>query len=129
MFEQCSRRPNSNRAAMLKLVTDQILPSISDRDWHTLSAAIGYYGRLAGEIFSEVQGGVYRTSRIAKTIELARSLGLESATQSSWGPTVCAVAQDADYAHWCAGRLAKDLPEATVQVVRVANRPAQVELR
>jgi beta-ribofuranosylaminobenzene 5'-phosphate synthase len=129
MFEQCSQHRNPNRLAMIGLIEERILPSIENQDWDSFSSALGLYGRMAGEIFSAVQGGVYRTSQIARTIHAVRALGLESATQSSWGPTVCAVARDPSHADWCLKRIQEQFPSSAVQVVQAANHSAQVELQ
>ena len=128
LFERCSMKPNPNRSTMLKLVEQDLLPSMASQEWERFSEALGVYGQLAGQVFSPAQGGIYRTPRIAQAIELTNKLGIENATQSSWGPTVCAVARDPEHANWCVERLQSELPNASIHVTRAANRPAQVTL-
>ncbi|MEQ1828422.1 MAG: hypothetical protein ABL921_20845 [Pirellula sp.] len=127
MFEQCSTQPNPNRDRMLELVESELLTALANHDWPTFSQCIGRYGRMAGQVFETAQGGLYRTPAIASTVEAANSLGLSSATQSSWGPTVCAVAQDPAHSRWCVERLRTMLPHAAIRSVHAANVPAQVE--
>ena len=127
MFERCSRTANPNRERMMETVEQEILPAIASQDWDSFNNALGRYGRWAGTIFEPVQGGVYRSPKIAHTIEIAIKLGLMGATQSSWGPTVCAFAQDAEHAKWCHTRLREQLPSLNVSMTRAANGPAQVE--
>ena len=126
MFERSSRCPNPNREAMLQLVQQRILPAIAARDWKQFDVALGQYGRWAGQIFESVQGGIYRSPQIAETIDIAKQLGIVGATQSSWGPTVCAIAQDDAHASWCRDRLQRLLPGTIVVSTKAANHSAQV---
>ncbi len=128
MFERCSCCPNPNREAMALLVQQEILPAIHAIDWKRFDIALGQYGRWAGQIFQPVQGGIYRTSRIAQSVEAAKRLGLQGATQSSWGPTVCAFAQDQEHADWCQSRLQSEIPGIDVKATKAANYPAQVKI-
>ena len=127
MFERCSVVPNSNRELMMKTIEQEILPAIESKDWERFDIALGRYGRWAGKIFEPVQGGVYRSPQIAHCVDVAIKLGLRGATQSSWGPTVCAFAKDAEHARWCQSRLQAELPQLKVSTTRGANGPAQVE--
>ena len=127
MFERCSLASNPNRELMIKTIEDEILPAIASKDWEQFDIALGRYGRWAGKIFEPVQGGVYRSPQIAHCVDVAIKLGLRGATQSSWGPTVCAFAKDAEHATWCHARLQAELPRLKVSTTRGANGPAQVE--
>ena len=126
MFQRCSVCPNPNREAMVELVQQKMLPAIAARDWMQFDVALGQYGRWAGQIFESVQGGIYRTPQIAETIDVAKQLGIVGATQSSWGPSVCAIAQDESHANWCRDRLQRLLPGAIVVSTKAANHSAQV---
>lgn len=126
MFERCRHQSNANRDLMIELVQHDILPAIQTLDWSRWNEALGQYGRWAGQIFEPVQGGIYRTSQIASTIDIAKQLGLAGTTQSSWGPTVCAFARDKDHASWCCSRLRNALPRSEIAVTKAANYPAQV---
>ena len=126
MFDRCKQHCNPNRIPMLQLIHQEILPAIQANDWDQWNVALGRYGQWAGMIFEIVQGGIYRTTNIAKTIEVANSLGLLGTVQSSWGPAVCAIAKDEEHASWCASRLKTELPHAMITVTKAANRPAQL---
>lgn len=127
MFERCSLVSNPNRELMIGTIEHEILPAIAWKDWEQFDIALGRYGRWAGKIFEPVQGGVYRSPQIAHCVDVAIKLGLRGATQSSWGPTVCAFARDAEHALWCHSRLQTELPRLKVSTTRGANGPAQVE--
>ena len=126
LFEQCRHRPNPHRDSMIRLIHEQILPALHSLDWERWNAALGEYGRWAGAIFEPVQGGVYRTSKIASTIEIAGRMGLIGATQSSWGPTVCAFARDPEHANWCCDKLRAELIDVDVTLTKAANESGQV---
>jgi beta-ribofuranosylaminobenzene 5'-phosphate synthase len=126
MFDRCRNQPNPHRQSMLHLVHQEILPAIAATEWARWNDAMGKYGTWAGKIFEPVQGGIYRSSQIAKTVAAANKLGLLGAVQSSWGPTVCAVAQDESHAIWCISRLNTELPDAAITMTSAANRSAQV---
>ena len=125
MFDQCSHAPNPNRQEMMRLVEIEIGPAIVSNDWERFDLAIGQYGQLAGQIFAPVQGGIYRTEQIAHTIETVKQLGIKGATQTSWGPTVVAIAKDFEQADWCRKRLQERLPHLAVEIVLAANHSAQ----
>ncbi len=127
MFERCSLVSNPNRVSMIETIEHEILPAIESKDWEQFDIALGRYGRWAGRIFEPVQDGVYRSPQIAYCVDVALKLGLRGATQSSWGPTVCAFARDAEHATWCQSRLQAELPRLQVSTTIGANGPAQVE--
>jgi predicted sugar kinase len=79
-----------------------MIPAIEASDWFAASDAIGRYGEWAGRIFEPMQGGVYRSSAIAQCISYLRGQGISGAGQSSWGPTVFALARDCEQAEWIA---------------------------
>jgi len=79
-------------------IDDQILPAARNADWHRFSEAIYRYGHRAGECFSTAQGGPFASPQIAELVETVRQLGFPGAGQSSWGPTVFAIASDAQSA-------------------------------
>ena len=126
MFERCSRHPNPNRARMLKMVSDEIVPSIKSKDWQAFDLAIGQYGQLAGQLFEPVQGGIYRTTTIAETVNTITKLGIQGAVQSSWGPTISVVLRDQDHAVWCQQQLRELLTDTSVTIVQASNSPARV---
>jgi len=125
MFDRCSSRPNPNRRAMLRMIVEEMMPAFDASDWITASDAIGRYGEQAGRIFAPWQGGVYRSPAIAECITHLRDQGIHGVGQSSWGPTVFALARDEDQAHWIAEFLASRPSDgAVIDMAEVA--PAAV---
>jgi predicted sugar kinase len=77
---------------LMALAYDRLLPAAVTGDYSDFAEAAHRYGRLAGEIFAARQGGPYNGPVLAALVERIRSLGFAGASQSSWGPTVFAVA-------------------------------------
>ena len=128
MFEDCSKSPNPNRASMLQIVKQELIPAMEANDWQRFDKALGQYGRWAGQIFAPSQGGIYRTPKIEEAVEIAKRLGIEGATQSSWGPTVCIFARDEEHAKWCSQKLIAQLPKWNIATTGAANSSAQVNM-
>lgn len=84
--------------ALRKLAEDEILPAARNGDVDAFGEAIYTFNRKAGEPFSVAQGGVYASREIADLVADVRACGVRGVGQSSWGPTVFAVAPDSDTA-------------------------------
>ncbi len=72
---------------LCRLTLMEILPAIGSGDCAGFGAAVSEYGRLIGEYFSPVQGGVFADPQI-RDIVLAHPLIGHGLVQSSWGPSV-----------------------------------------
>jgi beta-RFAP synthase len=114
MFERCSAQANPFRNEMIQTIREQMVPAIAASDWVAASDAIGRYGERAGRIFEPMQGGVYRSSAIAECIHYLRGQGICGAGQSSWGPTVFAIARDCEQADWIARQWKNHSPRETL---------------
>ncbi|MFN7736172.1 MAG: hypothetical protein ACK5O8_08630 [Pirellula sp.] len=122
MFHECAKQPNPFRKPMLQTVLEELLPAMEVQDWGTASRALGRYGAMAGEVFRPLQGGIYRSERIANTIAMLQQMGFEGVGQSSWGPTVFAIARDDDQAVWLCEQLKKQLDTSvTTMIARSAT--------
>jgi beta-ribofuranosylaminobenzene 5'-phosphate synthase len=83
---------------LCRLVLLGLIPALIERDWKIFGQSLNEYNRLAGEPFALEQGGNYATPKVAMLIEQIQRFGVSGAGQSSWGPTVFAVCQDAEQA-------------------------------
>lgn len=126
LFEESSIRANSNRELMLELVEQSIVPALQGGDWSQWDEAIGVYGALAGRVFANSQGGIYRFESIRRVAAFARSIGCHGSVQSSWGPTTAIVAKDEDHARWIYDRLQQEFPELVIQQTKGNNSPVEV---
>jgi beta-RFAP synthase len=77
-----------------EITNDEILPAVEREDFPMFGEAIYRFGRLAGECFATVQNGPFASCGIERLVNSIRAFGVPGAGQSSWGPTVFAVAAD-----------------------------------
>jgi predicted sugar kinase len=117
MFHECAKQPNPFREPMLRAVSEELLPAMEAQDWSAASRAIGRYGAMAGEVFRPLQGGIYRSERIASAIASLQRLGFDGVGQSSWGPTVFAIAKDDDQAAWLCEQLQPQLDSRATTMI------------
>ncbi len=76
---------------LCRLVLMDLLPSIAARDFETVSAALFEFGRLNGEYFAPVQGGLFADPRMAELAEWLSAQDCRGVGQSSWGSTLFAL--------------------------------------
>ena len=68
---------------LCRLTLMEILPAIQSEDCASFSAAVSEYGRLIGEYFSPVQGGVFSDPQVREVVQKTPSIG-HRLVQSSW---------------------------------------------
>ncbi|WP_145433326.1 beta-ribofuranosylaminobenzene 5'-phosphate synthase family protein [Lacipirellula limnantheis] len=93
-FSQLPPVPAAATARLEQLAAAAILPAAEHGDVDAFGDALFEYGRIAGECFASVQGGPYASAEIAACVETLRGFGARGVGQSSWGPTVFALAAD-----------------------------------
>ncbi|CCQ34017.1 GHMP kinase protein [Halorhabdus tiamatea SARL4B] len=77
------------------LLTQRLLPAIAEGDRRTFGEAITRLGRLNGAWYADEQGGVYRPPAGRLIESFSNVSGVSGVGQSSWGPTVYAIADTA----------------------------------
>lgn len=85
-------------ANLWRLAERELMPAAESADFDRFSAALHDYNVAAGECFADVQGGPFASEAIAELISTLRDLGCVGCGQSSWGPTVFALARSAEAA-------------------------------
>jgi predicted sugar kinase len=110
-------------------VTDEMVPALEVGDCARFGESVYRFGRLAGECFSAVQGGAFASPRIAELIERLRGRGITGVGQSSWGPTVFAIVEDAARAEHVASWLEDELVAEAYEILvaRANNCGAKIE--
>ncbi|NOY30048.1 MAG: beta-RFAP synthase [Planctomycetes bacterium] len=113
-----------------QLIDTQILPAVRDADWQGFSEGIYLYGYRAGECFAAAQGGPFASPEIAELIETVRKLGIPGVGQSSWGPTVFAIAKDESSAKALVGQLGQhaDIQHCHIAICQANNSGATVHI-
>jgi beta-RFAP synthase len=120
--------PAGTTEALCRLVLLGMLPALVEQDVQAFGEALFDFNARVGEVFAPVQGGTYASGLTAEVIDFIRRQGVPGVGQSSWGPGVFAVTDEARAAH-LADRLravvAADVAE--VQVSRACNMGAGLE--
>lgn len=129
-FRRLASPPRPTADALRALAINGIAAAARRADFPAFADALGRYSRAAGEVFAPIQGGPFASSTIAAVIDRLQELGAAGAGQSSWGPTVFAVAaSEADAQRLRDAPLAS--PEGSGLVARIArfdNRGAIVRM-
>jgi beta-RFAP synthase len=116
---------------LCRITLTELLPAAAERDFQGAGAAIGELGRLVGEYFAAVQGGVFADEQMRRLAAKLTARGLRGLGQTSWGPTLFILSPDAASAQGLADDLARDHDTANCEITIAAplNRSATVELK
>jgi beta-ribofuranosylaminobenzene 5'-phosphate synthase len=129
-FEQLLTRPlvPAHTDALCRLVLLGLLPALLEHNLAAFGEALHEFNARAGEPFAAVQGGTYASPRVAELVTWLRQQGVAGTGQSSWGPTVFAVAGDEDQANHLAASIRRRFPTGPGQVLvtEAANEGAAV---
>ncbi|MEM6799305.1 MAG: hypothetical protein AAF589_07300 [Planctomycetota bacterium] len=88
----------STTIELRRLAWEEMAPALAGADFDRFAASLFAYGRLAGECFAPVQGGPFASREVAMLIDTLHASGVAGCGQSSWGPTVFALARSRDEA-------------------------------
>jgi predicted sugar kinase len=80
------------------LAHEGLIPAAIQADWQLFSDSLFEFSQLAGSCFAEVQGGDYNGESITELVRFLREIGLPGVGQTSWGPTVFALAVSQSHA-------------------------------
>jgi len=83
----------ADTGALCRIVLTGLLPALASCDLDAFGDALYEFNARAGDAFAQVQGDRYGSPGVAACVARLRAAGLRGAGQSSWGPTVFAVAQ------------------------------------
>jgi beta-ribofuranosylaminobenzene 5'-phosphate synthase len=108
VFAQLPPVPPDVTEQLTEELRRHLLPAMLQQSFTKFSAGLHRFGRLAGNCFAQRQGGPFNGPLLTRLVELLRRLGLEGAGQSSWGPTVFALAPNQQAAEDVAARLERE---------------------
>jgi beta-RFAP synthase len=96
-FASLAKSPPDDRGteSLCRLAVLGMLPALVEGDFDGFGEALYDFNRRAGEIFSSTQGGIYAHPHIEKLVRVIRNANVKGVGQTSWGPTVFAVARGA----------------------------------
>ncbi len=110
-----------------RLALEQLAPAAALGRFEPFAEALYQYGEAAGRCFEEAQGGGFASPAIQRRIAWLRERGISGCGQSSWGPTVFAVTENADDAERLAESLYRDgVPQSAVQITESADSGAAI---
>jgi beta-RFAP synthase len=117
----------TDRLARLLLL--DVLPAVVEQDLTAFGDALYEFNALSGELFAPIQGGAYASAQVEELIAFLRRQGVRGVGQSSWGPAVFAVVEDAQRGEQLVSLLVKRfvLDRGAVIVTAVNHGGAVVE--
>jgi predicted sugar kinase len=68
-----------------------LVPAVAEANFEQCGEALYEFGRIVGEYFAPVQGGVYADPAMAELVSELRQAGVKGVGQTSWGPTIFAL--------------------------------------
>jgi len=91
-----SRHPRSGMQEQMLSAREEMVGGLRSGDVSRFGSALSRLDQLTGEIFSQVQGGIYTNPLVSEGLGIAFSAGALGGGQSSWGPGFFALASDED---------------------------------
>jgi beta-RFAP synthase len=128
-FERLPRLGTSEMDRLWAIVQQELLPALARADCAAFGEALYQFGQGIGRQFATVQGGIYATRETAALVEWFRQRDLSGVGQTSWGPTVFAIAPDANTAESVAADLASEWPEHELTVTVTIPRAGGASLQ
>jgi len=127
-FAELPPPPAAVSERLQTLIERAMLPAAARGDCDAFGDSVYEYGRLAGSCFAQIQGGPYNGRRLQLLVERIRSAGIRGVGQSSWGPTIFAVADGQDAAERLLEELRRDgnLNDADAVITTPNNSGATV---
>lgn len=106
--------PSHESARVTHLVLMGLLPALADHDFPGFATALTEIQDINGRWFSRAQGGVFASGASSVLVATLKSWGASGIGQSSWGPTVYALAPDPDASAALARRISSRHPAVPV---------------
>jgi beta-ribofuranosylaminobenzene 5'-phosphate synthase len=129
-FETLPAFPDNEAAALRERITLSALPALTEGDFETFCADVGYLQSRMGRYFASLQGGIYTSPAVADVLDFLRGEGVTGLGQSSWGPTGFAFADSeaAGEALLAAAR-GRSNPRLRFELAQGRNEGAEIEIK
>lgn len=127
-FDSLAPMPAAVTAELCRIVVMQWLPAVRTANFVEFSGALAAYGRIVGEYFRPVQGGVFANRRMAELAERLESAGVRGVAQTSWGPTIAICCESAVAAESLTDELTREFSadQCEFRIAGPLNRGARV---
>lgn len=90
-FMQLGPMPTETTDRLCRIVLMDLLPAVMAQDFEATSTALFEFGRLNGNYFAPVQGGLFANADMQETADWLIAQGCHGVGQTSWGPTLFAL--------------------------------------
>jgi beta-RFAP synthase len=119
-FARLPPMPLATTERLCRIALTELLPAVIERDFTAAANSIGEFGRLVGESFAPVQGGVFADPQMRTLAPLLERRGWRGCGQSSWGPTLFVLCPGSAAATELSAEL-KSLPECAGCELTIAS--------
>jgi beta-RFAP synthase len=119
--------PESVHAELVAETREHLVPAAATGDYADFAESMYRYGNLSGRCFAARQGGPDNGPILTALVERIRRLGYEGVGQSSWGPTLFALAANQCAAESLAAELRSERQFGDLAIV--VTRPCNVGAR
>ena len=86
--------PESVTDRLCRIIVMQLVPAFRESRFQEAAAGLGEYGKLAGEYFAGIQGGLFTHPKMGALAEQLGESGARGLAQTSWGPGCAVLCRD-----------------------------------
>ena len=127
-FRAMSAMPESLTQYLCMTTLMEILPALQSMSFRDFCDSLDDFGNAVGDFFASSQGGRFADPSIATLVNDLRAQEFSGLVQSSWGPTLCAVARNQAHAESIARFIAHHDLDFSTRIVRGLNSGAQIRV-
>ncbi len=127
-FQRLSPMTEATTARLCRTLLLELVPSLLDHDFESVSEALWDYGKTVGEYFLPVQQGLFADVRMTRLADHLRREGITGIAQTSWGPTIAVLRPSTHAAEELVTQLQTvgQWTDCRIQLVHGLNRGAEV---
>jgi beta-RFAP synthase len=111
---------------MMALVKEQIVPGVLEQKFELFAEGVCEFGRRSGQYFAAEQGGTYASQASQEIVDEILDVGIFGVGQSSWGPSLFAIAPSLAQAEVLQSHLADRFPGCCVAITFADNQGVRV---
>lgn len=130
-FDKLPAVPAEATTALLNEIRENILPAAWGGNFSEFSESVYRYGVLAGECFSQVQGGPFANQTLASWVQDIRGHGIAGVGQSSWGPSLFVLQESEeaaqDFVQWFHDEISP-ASESHSTISTISNRGVEISV-
>lgn len=127
-FAKLAPLPETVTERLCRILLMELLPAVVEHRFDACGDALYDFGYTVGEYFAPVQGGAFSNPRMKELVQVLRARGIRGVGQTSWGPTLFALCEQASLAESLRHDLEGDSNwgDCTVRVTKAKNLGAHV---